>query len=220
VLTPVSLSFVQTVVGVSQQQWNADSKAQLIFRTAVATSLGVSTVSYKNVTILSIGSSRRLTESTTEEFMSRFLQSTNSVQVSYTIKVFAQLVGYTTAAAAGNALTNTLTTAVTSNAFTSTLQSTANAYQDTTLASCTSNSITALSTTSSPTTSSPDLVTQYLPAIIIVPIVVVAIASFLIYYLVRQRRQKNIEASATPPTDSSKEVVATPIVKSHEVEIN
>jgi len=154
--------------------------------------------------------------------MARFLQSTSSVQVSYTIKVFAQLVGYTTATAAGNALTNTLTTAVTSNAFTSTLQSTANAYQDTTLASCTSNSITALSTTSSPSISSPDLVTQYLPAIIIVPIAVVAIASFLIYYLFRQRQQKNVEASATPTTNSAHEVGMNPVVKPHapEVEIN
>jgi len=117
-LTPVQLSVLQTLYGITAAQF--DAMAQSVFKTAVAKVLSSYGVKSSDVTITSYSNGRRMLH---DENQSRILAG--QLQVSYIINFIAQSGGYASSSSAAAAATSTLTAAVQSTTFNNALSAAA-----------------------------------------------------------------------------------------------
>ena len=149
-LTPVQLSVLQTLYGISAAQF--DSMAQSVFKIAVAKVLSSYGVTEKDIGITSYSNGRRMLH---EENQSRILAG--QLQVSYLINFIAQSGGYTSSSSAAAAAISTLTAAVQSSTFNNALSAAATNAGITLMLTVTSSTTITITDTSPSSDSKPSI---------------------------------------------------------------
>lgn len=125
---PLSLTqfqALQTVLGVNASKWNSGADYDTVFSTSVAIALGVVSISSRNVSIISVVNSN--TFSSRRMLQEASSSTAGSVNVTYRVGVYAQLVGFDNSYDAYSALSATLEESIKNGDFTDILQATASA---------------------------------------------------------------------------------------------